>query len=54
MHGSKKNKREDFRRQFIDPVEQRLNKQHRRQLLDKANRRREEELYEDDESVFVS
>ncbi len=54
MHGMKKGKKEDFRRQFQDPVERRLNKQYRQNQLSRLEKMREEELYENFDEFQMS
>ena len=38
MHGKKQNKRNDFRRQFLDPIEEKLKRQRKNHLRQQAQR----------------
>jgi hypothetical protein len=47
MHGKKHQKRNDFRRQFLDPIEQKLNRRRKHEQRERTYREiRDEEDYE--------
>ena len=52
MHGKKQNKRNDFRRQFLDPIEEKLKRQRKNHLRQQAHRSYDDE--EGAESVYDS